>query len=136
MPRIPNKKRPAKRGRGFHEISRDLRQQLDSLGEDRKSGWTKIGEAGFGPDCSVQAGPTLALLQERLAVSIDQVKKQFDRLSQLADRICGPGTQPAGEDARNVLVPGGQLATLNAQLNVMDQIMARVDDQITRLETL
>lgn len=88
------------------------------------------------PDRSVPTGPSMALLQERIAVSIEQTKKQFDRLSQIGDRLCGPGTNPIGDGSAEKPIPGGAVAILNAQMSALDGLMARVDDQIARLETL
>lgn len=88
------------------------------------------------PIASIQQGPTLALLQERLGITIDQAKKQFTLLSQIADRICGPGTHPIGDAATSASSPGGMMTELNSQMNTIDQIMARIDDQIVRLESL
>lgn len=115
------------------ELGKDIRAQLDTIGQ----GWVQTGDTVTGAHASIQQGPNLALLQERISLSLEQARKQFDRLSQIGDRICGPGTNPiGGDDTKTIPVPGGQIATLNAQLNAMDQIMARVDDQISRLETL
>lgn len=128
----------------LREATLDIRRQLD---DERRPhpGW-KMTEDGLAVDLEGRnhpgvvfgggPGPTLALLQERLAACIEQTKKQFDRLSVLGDRVCGPGTQPAGDDSAKNPILGGAITILNAQLNALDRMMARVDDQIARLETL